>query len=61
MAVGMMLQAKGYDSIFVNEELVLGLSAVTFEELVNQRDRWCRGNLQVLKHFNHIFMKGLIF
>lgn len=61
MAVGMMLQAKGYDSIFVNEELVLGLSAVTFEELVKQRDRWCRGNLQVLKHFNPIFMKGLSF
>ena len=47
--------------IFVNEELVLGLSAVTFEELVKQRDRWCRGNLQVLKHFNPIFMKGLSF
>ena len=61
MAVGMMLQAKGYDSIFVNEELVLGLSAVTFEELVKQRDRWCRGNLQVLKRFNPIFMKGLSF
>ncbi|WP_294403853.1 glycosyltransferase [uncultured Clostridium sp.] len=61
MAVGMMLQSKGYDSLFINEELVLGLSAVTFEELVKQRDRWCRGNLQVLKHFNPIFMKGLSF
>lgn len=61
MAVGMLLQAKGYDSVFVNEELVLGLSATTFSELVKQRDRWCRGNLQVLKHFNPLFSKGLTF
>ena len=55
----MLLQSKGYDSILVNEELVLGLSATTFNELVKQRDRWCRGNIQVLKHFNPIFTKGL--
>lgn len=59
MAVGMLLQSRGYDSVFVNEELVLGLSATTFTELVKQRDRWCRGNIQVLKHFNPIFTKGL--
>ena len=59
MAVGMLLQSKGYDSVFINEELVLGLSATTFTELVKQRDRWCRGNIQVLKHFNPIFTKGL--
>lgn len=59
MAVGMLLQAKGYDSEFINEELVLGLSATTFTELVKQRDRWCRGNLQVMKKFNVIFNKDL--
>lgn len=61
MAVGMLLQEKGYASALVNEELVLGLSANTFTELVKQRDRWCRGNLQVLKHFNPLFSKGLSF
>lgn len=61
MAVGMLLQAKGYDSEFINEELVLGLSATTFTELVKQRDRWCRGNLQVMKKFNVLFNKGLTF
>lgn len=61
MAVGMLLQANGYDSVFINEELVLGLSATTFNELVKQRDRWCRGNLQVIKHFNIFFNKGLTF
>ena len=59
MAVGMALQAKGYKSVFVNEELVYGLSAVTFSELVKQRDRWCRGNLQVIKHASIIRNKGL--
>lgn len=59
MAIGMLLQSKGYDSVFVNEELVLGLSACTFTELIKQRDRWCRGNLQVLKHYNPLFSKGL--
>ena len=59
MAVGMLLQSKGYDSEFINEELVLGLSATTFTELVKQRDRWCRGNLQVMKKFNVLFNKGL--
>ena len=59
MAVGMLLQSKGYDSIFINEELVLGLSATTFSELVKQRDRWCRGNLQVIKNFNIFLNKGL--
>ena len=61
MAVGMLLQAQGYESVFINKELVLGLSATTFSELVKQRDRWCRGNLQVIKHFNIFFNKGLTF
>ena len=61
MAVGMLLQEKGYNSALINEELVLGLSANTFTELVKQRDRWCRGNLQVLKYFNPLFSKGLSF
>ena len=59
MAVGMLLQAKGYDSIFINKVLVLGLSASTFGELVKQRDRWCRGNIQVFKHYNPLTLKGL--
>lgn len=59
MAVGMLLQAKGYDSIFINKVLVLGLSASTFGELVKQRDRWCRENIQVFKHYNPFILKGL--
>ena len=58
MAVGMLLQDKGYKTIFVNEELVYGLSVTTFEDLVKQRDRWCRGNLQVMRGFNPLVRKG---
>lgn len=61
MAVGMTLQANGYESVFVNEELVYGLSATTFSELVKQRDRWCRGNLQVIKKNNILLKKGFTF
>lgn len=59
MALGMLLQSNGYTTMFINEVLVLGLSATTFSELVKQRDRWCRGNLQVLKKFNPLFTRGL--
>ncbi|WP_278683698.1 glycosyltransferase family 2 protein, partial [Paraclostridium bifermentans] len=59
MALGMKLQAKGYKSILVNEPLVLGLSATTLEESIKQRKRWARGNIQVFKRNNPLFLKGL--
>lgn len=59
MALGLLLQAKGYNSMFINEALVCGLSASTYPELVKQRDRWCRGNLQVLKNFKKVIFKKL--
>lgn len=61
MALGMKLQAEGYNSILVNEPLVLGLSATTLEESIKQRKRWARGNVQVFKRNNPLFMKGLKF
>lgn len=59
MALGLNLQSEGYNSIFVNECLVCGLSASTYPDLVKQRDRWCRGNLQVLKHYKKTSFKKL--
>lgn len=61
MAVGLQLQALGYKSEFINKELVYGLSATTYKDCVTQRDRWCRGNLQVVRHFNPLKQKGLSF
>lgn len=59
MAVGMLLQAAGYKSVFINEVLILGLTASTYTDLVIQRDRWCRGNLQTSKRFRPTRQKGL--
>lgn len=61
MALGLLLQAEGYNSIFVNKTLVCGLSACTYEDLIKQRDRWCRGNLQVLKNYKKVIFKKLNF
>ena len=61
MALGLLLQAKGYDSIYINKTLVCGLSACTYADLIKQRDRWCRGNLQILKNYKNIIFKQLKF
>ena len=61
MATSMLLQAKGYKTIFVNENLAMGLSPDNFSDYVVQRDRWCRGNIQVLKKWNPLTLPGLSF
>lgn len=59
MATGMLLQNSGYKSFFIKEALALGLSVENMEDLVKQRDRWCRGSVQVIKKHNPLKMKGL--
>lgn len=59
MATGMIIQAKGYRSIFVNEELAVGLSTESWIDLLKQRDRWCRGNIQCAKKWNPLTYPGL--
>lgn len=61
MATGMLLQANKWETIFVNETLAVGLSPETFSDLLKQRDRWCRGNIQVVKKWNPFTIKGLSF
>ena len=61
MATSMLLQAKGFKTIFINENLAMGLSPETFSDYVTQRDRWCRGNIQVLKKWNPLTLPGLSF
>lgn len=61
MATGMLLQSKGYRGIFLNDVLALGLSVEKFSDLVQQRERWCRGNIQVSKKWNPLTLKGLNF
>lgn len=59
MATGMFLQAKGWRSGFVNENLASGLAPETFGDLIKQRDRWARGNIQVAKKWNPWRLEGL--
>jgi len=59
MATSMLLQAKGFKTLFVNETLAMGLSPDVFSDYVIQRDRWCRGNIQVLKKWNPLTLPGL--
>ncbi|MBU7451101.1 glycosyltransferase family 2 protein [Leuconostoc citreum] len=61
MATGMFLQAKGWQSGFINENLASGLAPETFGDLIKQRDRWARGNIQVAKKWNPWRIKGLTF
>lgn len=59
MATSMLLQSRGYLTTFVNENLAMGLSPDVFGDYVVQRDRWCRGNIQVLKKWNPLKLPGL--
>lgn len=59
MATGMLLQTNGQKTVFVNETLAVGLSPETYADLLKQRDRWCRGNIQVIRKWNPMTIKGL--
>ncbi|MFP7492460.1 glycosyltransferase [Terribacillus saccharophilus] len=61
MATGMLLQTNGQRTVFVNETLAVGLSPETYADLLKQRDRWCRGNIQVIRKWNPLTIKGLSF
>ncbi|WP_284296318.1 glycosyltransferase family 2 protein [Leuconostoc litchii] len=61
MATGMLLQAKKWQTGFVNENLASGLAPETFGDLIKQRDRWARGNIQVGKKWHPWRIKGLSF
>ncbi|GAA0181329.1 glycosyltransferase [Clostridium sediminicola] len=61
VATGMLLQAKGYKSIFIDEVLAKGLATEKFRDLKKQKDRQCRGNIQVFKKWNPLTLKGLSF
>ncbi|MDA1476849.1 glycosyltransferase [Bacillus changyiensis] len=58
MATGMLLQTK-YEAAFVGEVLAVGLAPETWTDLLKQRDRWCRGNIQCGKKWNPLLLKGL--
>ena len=56
---GMRINAAGWKSLAVNEELVVGLAPEDPETFSGQRLRWGEGNLSVMAYDNPLTMKGL--
>ncbi|MCA9764953.1 MAG: glycosyltransferase [Carnobacterium sp.] len=52
MATGLLIQNEGWKSEFLNKVLATGLSPETFQELIKQRVRWAKGNIQVAKKYS---------
>lgn len=61
MATGIVLHDHGWKSIYLNKVLATGLSPETYPELLKQRIRWGRGNIQVLKKYGPSTQKNLTF
>lgn len=61
MATGVVLHNHGWRSLYVNKVLATGLSPETYPELIKQRIRWGRGNIQVLKKYGPHTQKNLSF
>lgn len=59
MATGMLLQAARYRAAFVAEVLAAGLAPESFADLLKQRDRWARGNIQSARRWNPLTLRGL--
>lgn len=59
MATGMVLNNAGWRGEYVNKVLATGLAAETYAELLKQRSRWGRGNIQILKKYGFNELKNL--
>ncbi len=59
MATGMLLQAAGYRGRFVPDIIAAGLAPESFGDLLTQRTRWARGNIQTARRWNPFTLPGL--
>ncbi|HKJ11380.1 MAG TPA: glycosyltransferase [Ornithinimicrobium sp.] len=59
MATGQLLQASGRKSVFVPDVIAAGLSPERLGDMLTQRDRWARGNIQAAKKWNPLTLPGL--
>ncbi|MCX7183806.1 MAG: UDP-forming cellulose synthase catalytic subunit [Nitrosospira sp.] len=53
------LHGKGYNSIYVEQPMVCGLSPESYDDYVLQRTRWAQGMLQMFIMNNPLFAPGL--
>ncbi|MBX2864516.1 MAG: glycosyltransferase [Leptolyngbyaceae cyanobacterium MAG.088] len=57
---GLLLQAHGFKTVYLNEVLSVGAAANTIGEYIKQRGRWAEGTLRtVCSHYNPLWMPGL--
>lgn len=61
MATGMLLQSHGWSAEFVPDIVAAGAAPESFEDLLVQRDRWARGNVQTARKWNPLTLPGLSF
>ncbi len=59
-ATGMMLQAKGYKTLFLNEMVSVGAAPENFSAYLVQRVRWAEGTIKILySDYNPLTLPGL--
>lgn len=46
--LGLIFHANGYNVVYYNRPIAIGLSASSFEEYIKQRARWAKGNVQIV-------------
>ncbi|MEO7348878.1 MAG: glycosyltransferase family 2 protein [Terrimesophilobacter sp.] len=59
MATGMLLQAAGYHTLFAPDIVAAGLAPESFADLLTQRTRWARGNIQTARKWNPLTLPGM--
>jgi cellulose synthase/poly-beta-1,6-N-acetylglucosamine synthase-like glycosyltransferase/tetratricopeptide (TPR) repeat protein len=59
MHTGMRINAAGWKSLAIGEEMVVGLAPDNATTFASQRLRWGEGNLSVMAYDNPLTMKGL--
>lgn len=46
--LGLEFHSRGFKVIYYNRPIAIGLAASSFEEYINQRARWAKGNVQII-------------
>lgn len=59
METGLTLHAAGWRSAYHDGEVAVGLAPESMAEMVAQRVRWCRGNIQAARAYNPVTLPGL--
>ena len=53
------LHSRGYNSLYFNKPMTIGLSPESFDDFIVQRSRWAQGMVQILLLKNPLFRPGL--